>query len=59
MSLLLTRNVDQYCIDIRGSLAGSVGIHRLDAPFLEPFTDEVTVKTITLDDQHALHGPLR
>ena len=56
MSLLLTRNVHQYRMDIRGSLIGSVGVHGLHAPFLEPFTDKVAVKTITLDHQHPLHG---
>ena len=58
MSLLLTRHIDQYRIDVhlrrhipRGPADG------LGAARLEPLTDEVTVKTIMLDHQHALHAP--
>ena len=56
MSLLLTRDVDQNCIDVRRSLRRGIGIDGLQSALLEPFADEIAVKTIMLDDQHALHG---
>lgn len=56
MSLLLTRHVDEYGIDIRRRGSRVVGIHRLHSTLLEPLTNEIAVKTITLDDQHAPHG---
>jgi hypothetical protein len=56
MSLLLTRHVHQYCIDISRDLSPGIGAYRLHTALLEPFADEVAVKTIMLDDQHALHG---
>ena len=56
MSLLLTRNVDQNCIDLCRRLRCRVGVQGLHAPLLEPFANEVAVKTITLDNQYALHG---
>ncbi len=58
MSLLLTRNVNQYCIDLCRSLLCRVGMNSLDSALLEPFADEVAVETITLHDQHASHGPI-
>jgi len=56
MSLLLTRHVDQYRIDVCRSDAGGRRPHGLGAPVLQPLADELPVKTITLDDEHALHG---
>ena len=56
MSLLLTRDVHEHRIDIGRSLRRTVGIYRLHPALLKPFADEATVKVITLDDQHALHG---
>ena len=56
MSLLLTRHVDQYCVNIGQSPACAVGIYRLRAALLEPFADEVAVQTITLGHEHAFHG---
>ena len=55
MSLLLTRHVDQYCIDIRRRPGRGIEVDRLCAAFLEPFADKVAVKTITLSHEHALH----
>jgi hypothetical protein len=56
MSLLLTRHVDQYRIDLRPGARRGLWPDRLGTARLEPFADQVTVKTITLDDQHAFHG---
>ena len=56
MSLLLTRNIYEHCVDIERSLRRAIGIHRLHPALLKPFADEAAVKTITLDNQHALHG---
>lgn len=56
MSLLLTRHVDEYCVNIGHGHDSAIGIHRLRATLLEPLANEVTVKTITLDHEHALHG---
>ena len=58
MSLLLTRHVDQYRIDVRRQrhVARRPG-DGLSAAGLEPLADEVTVKTIMLDHQDALHAP--
>jgi hypothetical protein len=58
MSLLLTRHVDQYCIDICRSVRPAPGPDDLRAPRPEPFADQLPVQTITLDDQHAFHGLL-
>jgi len=54
MSLLLTRHVDQYRIDVRHGLRS--GGDRLCTGRGEPLTDQLTMKPIMLDDQHALHG---
>ena len=59
MSLLLTRHVDQYGIDVRRRARRTVGVQCLRAAFREPLADQVPVKTITLDDQDALHGRVR
>jgi len=56
MSLLLTRHVNQYCIHRRRSARRGLRPDGLGAARLEPFADQLTVKTITLDDQHAFHG---
>jgi hypothetical protein len=56
MSLLLTRHVDQYGIDICDRLRRAAGPDRLRAARLQPLPDQLTVQTIMLDDQHALHG---
>jgi len=58
MGLLLTRHVDQYCIDSGRGLRRALGADRLRATLLEPFADQVAVKTITLDDEYALHAPV-
>lgn len=55
MSLLLTCYVDQYCIDLCGSL-GSLRRQCRGAAFSEPLADQLPVKPITLDDEHTLHG---
>lgn len=55
MSLLLTRHVHEHGIDISRSLS-AIGAHRLHTALLEPLADKVAVKTIMLNDQHALHG---
>ena len=55
MSLLLTRNIDQYGIDIGLELRRGFGAERLRPALLEPLTDEVAVQVITLDHEHALH----
>ena len=54
MSVLLTRHVDQYRIDVRHGLRS--GGDRLCTGRREPLTDQLTMKPIMLDDQHALHG---
>ena len=59
MSLLLTRHVDQYRIDVRHRVRGSARPHRQGASGREPLADQLTVKPIMLHDQHALHGQLR
>ena len=56
MSLLLTRHVDQYRIDIRHRVRGSPGPERQCTTRREPLADQLTVKPIMLYDQHALHG---
>jgi hypothetical protein len=56
MRLLLTRHIHQYRIDVeRLARTPRRPGHRLRAPRFEPLTDELTVKTIMLDDQHPLH----
>jgi len=59
MSLLLTRHVDQYRIDVRHPVPGSLRPDCLGTGRREPLADQLTVKPIMLDDQHALHGCLR
>ena len=56
MSLLLTRHVDQYRIDVPGGVRGVFRPHGLHASRFQPLTDQLTVQTIMLDHQHALHG---
>lgn len=58
MSLLLTRHIDQYRIDIRYPLRGSPRPDCLGTGRREPLTDQLTVKPIMLHDQHTLHGCL-
>jgi hypothetical protein len=57
MSLLLTRHVDEYRIDVHHGLRFRPD--RLCVGRCEPLTDQLTMKPIMLDDQHALHGWLR
>jgi hypothetical protein len=59
MSLLLTRHVDQYRIDVRQGVWRRFGPDRLRSGRSQPLADQLTVKTIMLDDQYALHGRLR
>ena len=59
MSLLLTRHVDQYRIDVRHPLLWYFGPDRLRTTGCQPFADQLTVKPIMLHDQYALHGRLR
>jgi hypothetical protein len=56
MSLLLTRHVNEYCVNIGQGPRGTLGVYRLCAALLQPFANEVAVKTITLDHEHALHS---
>ncbi len=56
MSLLLTRDVHKYCIDLCRGLFRQVGVDGLDSALLEPFADEIAVETITLHHQYAPHG---
>ena len=56
MSLLLTRHVDQYRIDVRPAPRSCFGPHRLRAGGREPLANQLTVKPIMLHHQHALHG---
>ena len=58
MSLLLTRHVDQYRIDVRHPLRGRPGPERLGTRRREPLADQLTVKPIMLHDQYAPHGLL-
>lgn len=58
MSLLLTRHVDQYRIDVRRPVRGSHRRDCLGTRRREPLADELTVKPIMLHDQHPLHGRL-
>jgi hypothetical protein len=55
MSLLLTRHVDKYRIDLRCGGPGGLRPDNLRATRLEPLADQFAVKPITLDDQYALH----
>jgi hypothetical protein len=59
MSLLLTRHVDQYRIDVRHRVRESARPHRQGAGGCEPLADQLTMKPIMLHDQYALHGWLR
>jgi hypothetical protein len=56
MSLLLTRHIDKYRIDLRGRHPGRGRVDGLRPAGLEPLADQIAVETITLDDQYALHG---
>ena len=56
MSLLLRCHVDEYRIDACRSAREVVRTDRLHAALLEPLADEIAVKPITLDDEHAHHG---
>ena len=56
MSLLLTRHVDQYRIDVRHPLWPCLGPDRLRAAGREPLADQLTMKPIMLHDQHAFHA---
>lgn len=53
MSLLLTRHVDQYRIDVRHWLRR--GGKRLRARRCEPFADQLAMKPIMLDHQYPFH----
>ena len=55
MSLLLTRHVDKYRIDVRRGGCGGLRPHGLRPTRFEPLADEIAVQPITLDDQYALH----
>lgn len=59
MSLLLTRHVHQYRIDVRRYVRRAVRPYGLRPGRFEPLADQLTVQIIMLDDQHALHGYLR
>ncbi len=59
MSLLLTRHVDQYRIDLRHSLLGGLGPDCLGTGGCEPLPDQLAVKPIMLHDEDAFHGWLR
>jgi len=53
MSLLLTRHVDQYRIDVRHWLR--FGGERLRTRRCEPFADQLAMKPIMLDHQYPFH----
>jgi len=55
MSLLLTRHVDQYRIDVRREGPAGLWPDGLGATRFEPLADQIAVQPITLDDQYALH----
>ena len=59
MSLLLTRHVDQYRINVRRRGDGALRPHRLGPAGLQPLADQLTVQTVRLDHQHPLHGRIR
>jgi hypothetical protein len=59
MSLLLTRHVDQYRIDVRHPLRGCFRPDRFGTGSREPLADQLTVETIMIDHQNPLHGWLR
>ena len=56
MSLLLTRHIDEYRIDIHRGVCAGLRADGLRAGRPEPLADQLTVKIIMLHDQHALHG---
>lgn len=58
MSLLLTRHVDQYGIDICNRLRRAAGPDRLRATRTQPLPDQLPVQPIMLDDQDTFHGRL-
>jgi len=55
MSLLLTCHVDQYCIDVPRRVRTRLRPDGARAARLEPLAQQLTVETIMLDDQDALH----
>jgi len=55
MSLLLTRHVDKYRIDVRRERPAGLRPDGLRATRFEPLADQIAVQPITLDDQYALH----
>jgi hypothetical protein len=57
MSLLLTRHVDQYRIDVHGGTG--FGPDGLGTGGLEPFADQFAMQPIMLDHQNTLHGAIR
>jgi hypothetical protein len=56
MSLLLTRHIDEYRIDVRRGVRARLRGDDLRTGRLEPLADQLTVKIIMLHHQHALHG---
>ena len=58
MSLLLTRHVHQYRIDVPRDVRRAVRPQRLGASGFEPLADQLTMQIIMLDHQHAFHGYL-
>ena len=56
MSLLLTRHVDQYRIDVPALGSGRLRPQRFGTARGEPLADQFPQQTITLADQHAPHG---
>jgi len=55
MSLLLTRHVDQYGIDVRRLLRLGARPDGVRTTGAQPFTDQLAVETVLLDDQHPFH----
>ena len=58
MSLLLTRHVDQYRIDVGHPVRRVLRPERLGTGCGKPLADQLTVKPIMLHDQYAPHGLL-
>ncbi len=52
MGLALTRHIDENRIHVRAD----EGRAALDAALPQPFTDQLTPQTITLNHQYAPHG---
>lgn len=55
MSLLLTCDIQEYDIDIRGRLRLGSRQDRVSAPGPEPLPDELPMEPVGLDHQHTLH----